>query len=116
MAIAPSAIPPMTSGLAPVRGSTRVCTVVAVTTIMPVIGRKPTPGLQRREAEVLLQVVGQEQEDREDGRAGEGDRRVRAAPRSVQDDVQRQQRMRDPPLEQHEGRSAARRSRPARRS
>ena len=39
----PRAIPVMTSGLAPVRCSTLVCTVVAVRTIMPVIGRKPRP-------------------------------------------------------------------------
>ncbi len=47
----PSVMPAMTTGLAPVRGSTRVCTVVEVTTIMTLIGRNATPGLQRREAE-----------------------------------------------------------------
>jgi hypothetical protein len=43
MASAPIAIPLMTGGRAPVRCSTRVCTVVAVITIMPVIGRNPSP-------------------------------------------------------------------------
>ena len=66
-------------GLAPVRGSTRVCTVVAVTHDHRGHRQEGDAGLQRREAEVLLHVVGEEQEYGEDARAGEGDRRVGAA-------------------------------------
>ena len=39
----PSAMPLATSGLAPVRCSTLVCTTVAVKTIVAVIGRNATP-------------------------------------------------------------------------
>src|SRR5438034_2124487 len=43
MAIAPSAKPARTSGLTPVCWITRVCTVVEVTTRMPVSGRNASP-------------------------------------------------------------------------
>ena len=36
-------MPALMIGLAPVRGSSRVCTVVEVTTIIAVIGRKASP-------------------------------------------------------------------------
>ena len=39
----PSVMPVTTRGLAPVRGRIRVCTVVAVRTIITVIGRKAKP-------------------------------------------------------------------------
>ena len=45
IAITPSAIPVITSGLAPVRGSTRVCAVTDVATSTPVIGRKARPAV-----------------------------------------------------------------------
>ena len=93
--MAPSVIPAAISGRAPVRCRIRVCTVVAVRTIIAVIGRKARPVVERRVAEVLLQVVGEEQEDGEHRRAGKGDRGIRASAGAVAHDVQRQQRMRD---------------------
>ena len=43
IATTPIAMPAMTSGFAPVRGSTRVCAVVDVATIAAVRGRKASP-------------------------------------------------------------------------
>ena len=45
MAITPSVIPVITSGLAPVRGSTRVWAVTEVATRTPVSGRKARPAV-----------------------------------------------------------------------
>ena len=41
--MAPSVIPAITNGLAPVRCRMRVCTVTEVATIMTVIGRNASP-------------------------------------------------------------------------
>ena len=65
-------------------------------------GQEGQAGLQGRVAEVLLHVIGEEQEDGEHRRAGERDRRVGASAGPIPDDVQRQQRMLDAPLERDE--------------
>ena len=103
----PSAIPVTTSGLGPVRGSTRVCAVVEASTSTAVSGRKASPEADRREAEVQLQEERQEEEDAEDPRGGEQEREVRAAASPVQNDVQRQQRVAGAALDQDEGDRAA---------
>ncbi len=59
-------------------------------------------GLDRREALGLLQVVGEEQEDREHRHARDPDREVGAAADAVGDDPERQQRVRDARLDEHE--------------
>jgi len=55
---------------------TRVCTVVEVTTIVPVIGRNARPVVSGEKCQALLHVVREEQEHAEDAGAGERDRRV----------------------------------------
>jgi hypothetical protein len=55
--------------------------------------------LQRREAEALLHVIGEEEEDPEDARSGQCDRGVGTAAGPVADDVQRQQGMCRPALD-----------------
>ena len=59
-------------------------------------------GLDRREAERVLQVEGQEQEDAEHARAGQAHRQVGAAAPAVEHDPQRQQRVLRAHLDQHE--------------
>ena len=67
-------------------------------------GEERQSGGERREAELLLQEVGEKQKNGKDARGGERDRGVCAATRPVPDDVQRQQRMLCPALDQHERR------------
>ena len=68
----------------------------------PLNGRNASAGNERRVAQRLLQVVGQEQEDPEHpGRADE-EREVRAAPVAVEHHPGRQQRMRRPALPERE--------------
>ena len=91
---------------APMRGSTRVCTVVAVDDDRCGHRQEGEAGSERREAESLLQVEGEEQEHPEDARHRERDRGIGAAAGAVPDDVQRQQRMRRAALDQDEGASS----------
>ena len=59
-------------------------------------------GLQRRVAQRQRDVVGQEQEDREQSEADDGDGEERSAARAVPDDVQREQRVLDAALDHGE--------------
>ena len=72
-------MPTSTSGLTPVCWITRVWTVVEVTTRTPVSGRNASPVVERREAALLLQEVGEKQKHGEDAGARQCDRRVRPA-------------------------------------
>ena len=76
-------------------------------------GRKREARLDRREAERALQVVGEEQEQREHRDAGDPDPGVGAAAGAVGDDAQRQQRVRDAALDREE---RAEQRRPRRRA
>ena len=73
-------------------------------------------GLQRREAQGLLHVVGEEQEDAEHPGADDRDGEVGAAARAVGDDAQRQQRVLDAALDRDERGEQRRRRRRGRRS
>ena len=67
------------------------------------IGRKARPEVDRRVAEVLLQVIGEEEEDGEDRDRRQGDDEVGAAAVAVEDDRERQQRVLDAALDDDEG-------------
>jgi hypothetical protein len=62
-------------------------------------GQEGKPGRDRAEAQGLLQVVSEEQEDTEHAGAGDEDRQVGAGPVAVGDNPQRQQRLAGPRLE-----------------
>ena len=99
---APSARPLPISGRAPVRGMIFVCDVVAREHDGERHRQEGQAGLDRREAEVLLQVVRQEQEDAEHRDRRQAHREVGAAAVTVEDDAQRQQRVGDALLDRHE--------------
>ena len=96
------------------RGQQRWSSIVAVARSTGTIGRNARPVLIGDEAQALLHVVGEEEEDAEHARAADADGQVGAAAVAVGDDAQRQQRVLDPALqptntdEQH---GAARRGR-----
>ena len=62
-------------------------------------GQEREPGPERAQALGVLEVEGQEEHHAEDPGAGDPDREERAAAGAVGDHAQRQQRVRDPPLQ-----------------
>ena len=76
--------------MTPVRWITRVWTVVEVMTSTTDQGQERQPGLERREREVHLQEVGEEQKHREDPGSGHQQRGVRPSASPVPHDVQGQ--------------------------
>ena len=105
--------PTVTSGRGPTRGKMRVVEIAGGDHQRGDHRQEREPGADRRVAERRLQVEGQEQEHAEHAGAGDGDRQVRAAAVAVEDDAQRQERLGDPALDEHERRRAARRRRRA---
>jgi hypothetical protein len=81
----------------------RVWLILAAKITDAVNGRKLTPVGQRREAEVVLEEEGQEQEQREHAGSGERHRSVGPAAGAIANDVEWQQRLDGADLDADEG-------------